>query len=78
MPNSSFIQREDERFSNQICCILFEGGSFHAKKGVCLSPLVSLIGWGRSDQYKIYGHLRYWLVPLKSVLNCTKMLCCKV
>ena len=45
MPNSSFIQKEDERFSNQICCILFEGGSFHANKGVCLSPLVSLIGW---------------------------------
>ena len=24
---------------NQICCRLFGGDSFHAKKGVCLSPL---------------------------------------
>ena len=42
--NNFFIRRWKKK-SNQISCRLSGGYSFHSKKGVCLSPMVGLVGW---------------------------------
>ena len=44
MPNTFFVRGEDKKSSNEICCSLFSGDRFHAKKFVCLSRLISLSG----------------------------------
>ena len=36
---------EDKNASSEICCRLFGGDSFYAKKGVSLNPLESLVDW---------------------------------
>ena len=69
---------EDKNASSEMCCRLFGGDSFYAKKGVSLNPLESLVDWWRSNQYMIYDYLRYDLVPSKSVLDFTEMLCSQV